>query len=163
MSRPNDLLKEYTTRRDAGKALAAGIDDGSNNTFGTAGGPSFPVFHAAPLDRHGSEKGGPYSEGTSVAGVFTRNRFCAAPVIVGHLKKLGLEVRTGAGAVTTYAVGETGSTEGWARFNLMLAFTEVGLLSIGLTYVIANGEFLVDGGKLTWKLPGRLLMTGGAR
>ena len=33
----------------------------------------------------------------------------------------------------------------------------------GVDYVITNGEFLVDAGKLTWKLPGKLLMTGGSR
>jgi hypothetical protein len=53
----------------SGDAHMLAIDDGSNNTFATDGkGPGFPVFHAAALDRHGSEKGGPYSEGTDAGG-----------------------------------------------------------------------------------------------
>jgi hypothetical protein len=42
----------------AGDAHMVAIDDGSNNHFG-----SFPVMQAGALDRPGSEKGGPYSEG----------------------------------------------------------------------------------------------------
>jgi phosphodiesterase/alkaline phosphatase D-like protein len=42
-------------------ALAA--DDGSHTGYATAGGPGFPVFAAAPLDREASIKGGPYSAG----------------------------------------------------------------------------------------------------
>jgi hypothetical protein len=40
-----------------------GIDDGSNADYSTGGGAAFPVMHAAALDRPGSLKGGPYSEG----------------------------------------------------------------------------------------------------
>jgi phosphodiesterase/alkaline phosphatase D-like protein len=47
----------------SGDAHMLAIDDGSNNTFAPEGGASFPVFHAAALDRRGSLKGGPYSEG----------------------------------------------------------------------------------------------------
>lgn len=39
------------------------LDDGTNNSYATGGGASFPVFHAAALDRGGSVKGGPYSHG----------------------------------------------------------------------------------------------------
>lgn len=39
------------------------LDDGTNNSYATGGGASFPVFHAAALDRSGSIKGGPYSHG----------------------------------------------------------------------------------------------------
>ena len=39
------------------------LDDGSNNSYATGGGASFPVFHAAALDRGGSIKGGPYTHG----------------------------------------------------------------------------------------------------
>jgi hypothetical protein len=46
----------------SGDAHALAIDNGSNNTYGGLS-PGFPVFHAAALDRQGSEKGGPYSEG----------------------------------------------------------------------------------------------------
>lgn len=42
----------------SGDAHMLAIDDGRNNAFG-----GFPVFHAAPLDRPTSVKGGPYSEG----------------------------------------------------------------------------------------------------
>jgi hypothetical protein len=53
----------------SGDAHMLAIDDGSNNTFASDGeGPGFPVFHAAALDRHGSEKGGPFSEGTDAGG-----------------------------------------------------------------------------------------------
>ena len=53
----------------SGDAHMLAIDDGSNNTFDTAGtGPGFPVFHAAALDRPGKVKGGPYSEGTYPGG-----------------------------------------------------------------------------------------------
>lgn len=48
----------------SGDAHMLAIDDGSNNTYGPNGGAGFPVFHAAALDRDGSVKGGPYSEGT---------------------------------------------------------------------------------------------------
>jgi alkaline phosphatase D len=47
----------------SGDAHMLAIDDGSNNDYAQNGGASFPVFHAAALDRGGSEKGGPYSEG----------------------------------------------------------------------------------------------------
>jgi len=53
----------------SGDAHMLAIDDGSNNTFDSAGeGPGFPVFHAAALDRRGKVKGGPYSEGTYPGG-----------------------------------------------------------------------------------------------
>lgn len=53
----------------SGDAHMLAADDGSNNTFATGGaGPGFPVFHAAALDRPGSVKGGPYSEGAFPGG-----------------------------------------------------------------------------------------------
>lgn len=53
----------------SGDAHMLAADDGSNNTFASDGaGPGFPVFHAAALDRRGSVKGGPYSEGTYPGG-----------------------------------------------------------------------------------------------
>lgn len=52
----------------SGDAHMLAIDDGSNNTFAKSGKPSFPVFHAAALDRKGHEKGGPYSEGAYPGG-----------------------------------------------------------------------------------------------
>jgi hypothetical protein len=42
------------------------IDNGTNSDYSTNGGAGFPVMHAAPLDKHPSEKGGPYSEGVSL-------------------------------------------------------------------------------------------------
>ncbi len=51
----------------SGDAHMVAIDDGTHNTFATSGDPSFPVFHAAPLDRPPGTKGGPYSEGVYAA------------------------------------------------------------------------------------------------
>jgi hypothetical protein len=52
----------------SGDAHMVAIDDGTNNDFAASGGPGFPVLHAAALDRPGSEKGGPYSEGAFPGG-----------------------------------------------------------------------------------------------
>src|SRR5688572_15895729 len=49
------------------------------------------------------------------------------------------------------------------RYGTKATFFEPHQYAEGVDYVITNGEFLVDGGKLTWKLPGKLLMTGGPR
>jgi hypothetical protein len=48
----------------AGDAHMIAIDDGSNSDYSDSGGGGFPVFQAGALDRPGSVKGGPYSEGT---------------------------------------------------------------------------------------------------
>jgi len=48
----------------AGDAHMLAIDDGTNSDYSDAGDAGFPVLHAAALDRPGSTKGGPYSEGT---------------------------------------------------------------------------------------------------
>ncbi|MDP1848572.1 MAG: alkaline phosphatase D family protein [Solirubrobacteraceae bacterium] len=47
----------------AGDAHMVAIDDGSHSDYSGTGRAGFPVFHAAALDRAGSVKGGPYSEG----------------------------------------------------------------------------------------------------
>jgi phosphodiesterase/alkaline phosphatase D-like protein/membrane-associated phospholipid phosphatase len=47
----------------SGDAHMVALDDGTHSDYSTSGGASFPVFHAAPLDRPGSIKGGPYSDG----------------------------------------------------------------------------------------------------
>jgi hypothetical protein len=52
----------------SGDAHMVALDDGTNSDYSTggyssSGGASFPVFHAAALDRPGSVKGGPYSDG----------------------------------------------------------------------------------------------------
>ncbi|MCX7617525.1 alkaline phosphatase [Tepidiforma sp.] len=53
----------------SGDAHMLAADDGSNNRFASDGsGPGFPVYHAAALDRRGSVKGGPYSEGVHPGG-----------------------------------------------------------------------------------------------
>lgn len=52
----------------AGDAHMVAIDDGTNSDYSTTGGAGFPVFHASALDRPGSVKGGPYSEGTFPGG-----------------------------------------------------------------------------------------------
>ena len=41
------------------------IDDGTNSDYATDGGAPIPIFHAGPLDRRPSVKGGPYSHGRS--------------------------------------------------------------------------------------------------
>lgn len=77
---PGDSWGAYTVERAAIADLVAGegidnlvmlasdahmvaADDGTNNTFSSAGEASFPVLQGAALDRQGSVKGGPYSEG----------------------------------------------------------------------------------------------------
>jgi phosphodiesterase/alkaline phosphatase D-like protein len=52
----------------SGDAHMLAIDDGTNSDYATNGGGGFPVFHAAALDRRGSLKGGPYSEGAHPGG-----------------------------------------------------------------------------------------------
>jgi phosphodiesterase/alkaline phosphatase D-like protein len=47
----------------SGDAHMLAIDDGTHSDYATGGGAPLPVFHAAPLDRPGSIKGGPYSHG----------------------------------------------------------------------------------------------------
>ena len=47
----------------AGDAHMLAFDDGSNSDYASAGRAGFPVIHAGALDRPGSTKGGPYSEG----------------------------------------------------------------------------------------------------
>ena len=57
----------------SGDAHMVAIDDGSNSGYAGDGSPGFPVLHAAPLDRPGSIKGGPYSNGASAgSGQFGR-------------------------------------------------------------------------------------------
>lgn len=51
-----------------GDAHMLAYDDGSNNNYANGGGPNFPTFNAAAMDRSGSTKGGPYSGGTIAAG-----------------------------------------------------------------------------------------------
>ena len=51
----------------SGDAHMVAIDDGTNTNFSEAPGPGFPLLHSAALDRPGSTKGGPYSEG-AIAG-----------------------------------------------------------------------------------------------
>jgi len=52
----------------AGDAHMVAIDDGSNSDYSDAGSAGFPVMQAAALDRNGSVKGGPYSEGFHAGG-----------------------------------------------------------------------------------------------
>lgn len=51
----------------AGDAHMVAADDGTNSAYGTGSTGGMPVFHAAPLNRANSTKGGPYSEGTFAA------------------------------------------------------------------------------------------------
>ncbi|MFQ1002379.1 alkaline phosphatase D family protein [Modestobacter sp. SSW1-42] len=48
----------------SGDAHMVAVDDGTHTGYGTGGGGGFPLLHAGALDRPGSVKGGPYSEGT---------------------------------------------------------------------------------------------------
>lgn len=52
----------------SGDAHMLAIDDGTNSDYATGGGAGFPVMHSAALDRSGSLKGGPYSEGAFPGG-----------------------------------------------------------------------------------------------
>jgi phosphodiesterase/alkaline phosphatase D-like protein len=67
----NHLHRLGLTRRVvmlSGDAHMVAIDDGTHSNYATGPGrtgPGFVVMHAAPLDRPTSEKGGPYSHGTS--------------------------------------------------------------------------------------------------
>lgn len=45
----------------SGDAHMLAADDGRNNNYARNGGPNFPALQAAPLDRGGSIKGGPWS------------------------------------------------------------------------------------------------------
>lgn len=45
----------------AGDAHMLAYDDGTNTDYSRSGDASFPLFHAAAVDRRGSVKGGPYS------------------------------------------------------------------------------------------------------
>ncbi len=47
----------------SGDAHMVAIDDGTNTDYSSRGDAGFPLLHAAALDRPGSTKGGPYSEG----------------------------------------------------------------------------------------------------
>ena len=47
----------------SGDAHMLAIDDGTNTDYSDNGGAAFPLMQAATLDRPGSIKGGPYSEG----------------------------------------------------------------------------------------------------
>lgn len=49
----------------SGDAHMVAIDDGSNSAYSDHAGSPIRVFHAAALDRYGSNKGGPYSHGYS--------------------------------------------------------------------------------------------------
>ncbi len=52
----------------AGDAHMLAIDDGTHSNYANGDEPGFPVLHAGALDRPGSEKGGPYSEGAYPGG-----------------------------------------------------------------------------------------------
>ena len=52
----------------SGDAHMVAIDDGTNSDYASGGGAGFPVLHAAALDRPGSVKGGPYSDGAFPGG-----------------------------------------------------------------------------------------------
>jgi hypothetical protein len=51
-----------------GDAHLVAVDDGTNTDYSSVGDASFPLLHAAALDRPGSVKGGPFSEGMHPGG-----------------------------------------------------------------------------------------------
>ncbi len=91
----------------AGDAHMVAIDDGTNSGYATGGGGGFPVAHGAALDRPGSVKGGPYSEGAFPGGgqfgvmdvvddgatitVMVSGRNWAGEVVVSHQVTFGPE------------------------------------------------------------------------
>ena len=50
----------------AADAHMLALDDGTHSDYAQGGAAAMPVFHAAPLDRDGTVKGGPYSHGIFV-------------------------------------------------------------------------------------------------
>ena len=52
----------------SGDAHMVALDDGTNSNYSRVSGQGFPVLHAAALDRRGTRKGGPYSDGTHPGG-----------------------------------------------------------------------------------------------
>jgi phosphodiesterase/alkaline phosphatase D-like protein len=62
----NDLAEGLVMA--SGDAHMLAIDDGTNSDYSAAGDAAFPILHAAALDRPGSTKGGPYSEGAIPGG-----------------------------------------------------------------------------------------------
>ncbi len=63
-----DILANNNVLMVAGDAHMVAIDDGTNTKYSAAGNVAFPLLHAAALDRPGSAKGGPYSEGAFPGG-----------------------------------------------------------------------------------------------
>jgi PhoD-like phosphatase len=72
----------------AGDAHMVAIDDGTNTDYSTAGHPGFPLLHAGALDRRGSLKGGPYSEGAFPGG----GQFGTLTVTDGGGSSIGVEL-----------------------------------------------------------------------
>lgn len=52
----------------AGDAHMVAIDDGTHTNYSSTGGSGFPLIHVAALDRPGSTKGGPYTQGPIAGG-----------------------------------------------------------------------------------------------
>lgn len=52
----------------AGDAHMVAIDDGTHTNYSSVPGPGFPLIHVAALDRPGSTKGGPYTQGPIAGG-----------------------------------------------------------------------------------------------
>ncbi|MEZ5298542.1 MAG: alkaline phosphatase D family protein [Ilumatobacteraceae bacterium] len=52
----------------AGDAHMVAIDDGTHTDYADTGGRGFPLIHVAALDRPGSTKGGPYTQGPITGG-----------------------------------------------------------------------------------------------
>jgi ribose transport system permease protein len=84
--------------------------------------------------------------GVAIVGVQTKATVADTTYDSGPLARLLTRRDTAAVLIATFlwAVGLYLRPDFWASldntFNLLLAFTEVGLLAVGLTYVIANGD-----------------------
>jgi hypothetical protein len=94
----------------SGDAHMVAIDDGSNSDYSTTGGGGFPVMHAAALDRHGSAKGGPYSEGSFPGGgqfgfVTVNDGGSAVEVVLSGRNWKGEEIVTYTFTATVASVG----------------------------------------------------------
>lgn len=111
----------------SGDAHMTAIDDGTNSDYATGGGAPIPVIQAAPLDRNGSFKGGPYSEGAFVGDFF--------PPWNGQWVRMRVEddggpevCATWTGYRTAWSTGATSELVEWGRcFPVETDSVEVGL------------------------------------
>jgi hypothetical protein len=73
----------------SGDAHMVAIDDGTHTNYSDRPGPAFPLIHVAALDRPGSTKGGPYTQGPIAGG----GQFAIVEIVPGDA---GSDVRLSA-------------------------------------------------------------------